>query len=145
MPLSPVTGSEITHDDKGYYVITYNPNGDVVSDHRYRTKVEADKMNAEYQKDVEKNTLKVLEDTVSDADFLDDLDIAEQYARENAARDGKTYEEQRDGVTDDDKDILLVANNRETLGETIRKYQSGGELTNAEQAQLSALCGCIRR
>lgn len=139
MPLSPVTGSEITHDDKGYYVITYNPNGDVVSDHRYRTKAEADKMNAEYQKDVEKNTLKVLEDTVSDADFLDDLDIAEQYARENAARDGKTYEEQRDGVTDDDKDILLVANNRETLGETIRKYQSGGELTNAEQAQLSAL------
>lgn len=128
--LSPIVATEVTEDEEGNsYLVTYNKNGGVVSDRKYRNANEAAKAQTAIGHEVDENMTSALQDGVlaKNADAL--LESAYQRAAE-------AYKNSEGNISDTDKVMLALYQHREPLANAIKAQASGEPLTAADQSLL---------
>ena len=125
--LSPVVASEVTTDEDGnHYLVTYNKNGNVVSDHQYHSEGAAQEAQMKIGHEQDEN----LTDALQQGVFAKDADALMEQAY-NAAVDA--FKNGDGSLSQDQQSLLYLYQNKDRLGNAIGAMNTGEPLSEADQ------------
>lgn len=125
--LSPVVASEVTKDEDGnHYLVTYNKNGNVVSDRQYHS----EKAAQDAQKKIGHEQDENLTDALQQGVFAKDADVLMEQAY-NAAVDA--FKNGDGSLSQDQQSLLYLYQNKDRLGNAIDAMNTGEPLSEADQ------------
>lgn len=125
--LSPVVASEVTKDEDGnHYLVTYNKNGNVVSDRQYHS----EKAAQDAQKKIGHEQDENLTDALQQGVFAKDADALMEQAY-NAAVDA--FKNGDGSLSQDQQSLLYLYQNKDRLGNAIGAMNTGEPLSEADQ------------
>ena len=124
--LSPIVASEITQDEDGNtYLVTYNKNGNVVSDRQYRNEQAAKEAQMKIGHEQDENLTEALQQNV----FAKDADAVMEEAYNAAAEAYKNGGELNNGQ----KTLIYLYQNKAQLTKAIQAMASGEALSDADK------------
>ena len=125
--LSPVVASEVTTDEDGnHYLVTYNKNGNVVSDRQYHSEKAAQDAQTKIGHEQDEN----LTDALQQGVFAKDADALMEQAY-NAAVDA--FKNGDGSLSQDKQSLLYLYQNKDRLGNAIGAMNTGEPLSEADQ------------
>lgn len=125
--LSPVVASEVTKDEDGnHYLVTYNKNGNVVSDRQYHSEGAAQEAQMKIGHEQDEN----LTDALQQGVFAKDADALMEQAY-NAAVDA--FKNGDGSLSQDQQSLLYLYQNKDRLGNAIGAMNTGEPLSEADQ------------
>lgn len=125
--LSPVVASEVTTDEDGnHYLVTYNKNGNVVSDRQYHSEGAAQEAQMKIGHEQDEN----LTDALQQGVFAKDADALMEQAY-NAAVDA--FKNGDGSLSQDQQSLLYLYQNKDRLGNAIGAMNTGEPLSEADQ------------
>ena len=130
--LSPIVSTEVTQDEDGKtYLVTYNKNGNVVSDRQYRNDKAARDAATKIGYDVDENRTEALQQAVFGKDADNVLEQAYNAAVE-------AYKAGTGDLTLSQRKLLSLYQNRDRLANAIKAQASGEPLTEEDQQLVNA-------